>query len=246
VLWSSLVQFAEALETTGLAWEALTPVYGLAEATLAVSISPPGRGPVLGSNHHVRLGAPVEGTRVRVDEGGRIELAGDHLMAGYVDADGLDPFTGEWFTTSDVGQFDEGEVCVRGRVDEVVCVRGRNIFAEDLELVVLSELASELAAVAAFRLQTDATAPTTFGLALELSDRESSAPERVARAAAAAVARAVGITVGVLVVCKPWSLPRTTSGKIQRAACRALEAEQAWPQRHVLLHEVHDAGPCRQ
>ena len=87
-------------------------------------------------------GVPLEGVDVRVDEGGRIHLAGDVLAAGYLDDDDDDDDDGgafvehegrRWFRTPDAGTFDAGTLHVLGRVDDVVVTGGVNVHPLDVE-----------------------------------------------------------------------------------------------------------------
>ncbi|MGJ9413270.1 AMP-binding protein [Aeromicrobium sp. CF4.19] len=69
-------------------------------------------------------GVPLDGVRVRVDEGGQVLVAGPTLFSGY----GEVPFTGEWFATADLGTLGpDGVLGITGRVDDVVVSGGVNV-----------------------------------------------------------------------------------------------------------------------
>ncbi|MCL8023818.1 AMP-binding protein [Nocardioides bruguierae] len=80
-------------------------------------------------------GRPLDGTRVRVDDDGRVLLAGTTLFAGYegepgrVDRDLTDAAVVDgWFRTSDAGRITEhGRLQVLGRLDDVVVTGGLNV-----------------------------------------------------------------------------------------------------------------------
>jgi O-succinylbenzoic acid--CoA ligase len=83
-------------------------------------------------------GWPLDGTRVRVDGEGSIELTGPMLATGYLDApeETATAFRDGWFTTSDLGRLDEqGRLRVLGRADDVVVTGGLNIAPADVEAV---------------------------------------------------------------------------------------------------------------
>src|SRR3954470_984843 len=146
--------------------EALTPVYGLSEAALAVTFSDLGR-PFRGRRFDretmarkrraletpdgreiVSVGRPVPGFRLRiVDEAerdlpdghvGRVWAQGPSLMDGYLG----DPqataraLRGGWLDTGDLGFLQEGELYLTGRAKEVIILRGRNYAPEEIELAV--------------------------------------------------------------------------------------------------------------
>jgi acyl-CoA synthetase (AMP-forming)/AMP-acid ligase II len=235
VSWATLETFAAAAEPFGLHWESLTPVYGMAEATLAVSCPPIGRGPRRDARGTVALGAPLPGLEARevpLDGGGStLALRGAGLLDGYLVGgelrDALDD--GGWFATNDVGYVADGELHVTGRLDETVIVRGRNLFAEDVEAVAMSASDHEAVAVAAFRPHEQAD---HFALAVEVEPHVEGL--EVARVLSASITRTLEAKVSPVVVLQPLSIPRTTSGKIRRAACRELLAGTGWDDAQVL------------
>lgn len=159
-----LGRFDRLLAPHGLAGTALVPAYGLAEATLAVTGVPVGRGwvdtevradslaigrstvPAQGPSQRVLgCGLPIGDMSVRVvDEAGaplpdgflgEIEVRGGSVGAGYLDdSDGAATnLTDGVLSTGDAGFLLHGELYVLGRVGDSVKVRGRSIFAEDVE-----------------------------------------------------------------------------------------------------------------
>ncbi|RLV56377.1 AMP-dependent synthetase [Aeromicrobium phragmitis] len=69
-------------------------------------------------------GVPLDGVRMRIGEGGLVELAGPVLFDGY----GHERRTGEWFRTSDLGEIGaDGRLRVLGRADDVVVSGGVNV-----------------------------------------------------------------------------------------------------------------------
>lgn len=83
-------------------------------------------------------GWPLDGTRVRVDGEGSVELAGPMLATGYLDApeETAAAFRDGWFTTSDLGRLDEqGRLQVLGRADDVVVSGGLNVAPAEVEAV---------------------------------------------------------------------------------------------------------------
>jgi acyl-CoA synthetase (AMP-forming)/AMP-acid ligase II len=230
VSWATLTDFAEACAPFGLRWEALMPVYGLAEATLAVSFPPLGRGPIRDTTGATSLGRPLPGLEVRERGigGGRstLELRGDWLFEGYLDGADVVPATDAdgWFSTNDLGYLRDGELYVLGRSDETVIVRGRNVPAEDVEAVAMSVAGRHGIAAAAFR---SPDGDDRFALAIELA---ATADEATALAPEfqAAVTRALEAKVSPVATLRPLSIPRTTSGKVRRAACREMLDACGW------------------
>ncbi|WP_235866215.1 AMP-binding enzyme [Serinibacter arcticus] len=82
-------------------------------------------------------GVPLSGVTVRIDDGGRIVLAGPQLALGYVTADGLTPIAPE-LTTADRGTWDGAVLRVLGRADDVVLTGGVNVDPADVEAAALA------------------------------------------------------------------------------------------------------------
>src|SRR3954462_7813989 len=163
---SVLRAFRDRFARWGLRPEALTPVYGLSEAALAVTFADLDR-PFRGRRFDrealardraaletpdgreiVSVGRPVPGFRLRmVDETerdlpeghvGRIWAQGPSLMDGYL---GDRQATARalrdgWLDTGDLGFLHEGELYLTGRAKEVIILRGRNYAPEEIELAV--------------------------------------------------------------------------------------------------------------
>ncbi len=186
----------------------------------------------------VSVGAPLTGNvvTVRDREGveletrsiGEITLRSPSVMAGYLG----DPAAthevireGE-LRTGDLGYFDEeGELYVIGRSKHVLIVRGRNFYAEDIESTV--ESLPGVRKGNAYALTTYDERRGADALTVAVETRLCDAEERRAleRGIAEAVLRRVGVAVQRVVLAAPHSLPKTSSGKKQRAQCRALVAE---------------------
>ena len=147
----------------GLRREALSPVYGLAEAALAVTFPvleepfralrferaslTPGEEPRLAEDGFelASLGRPLPGFSISVRDRlgaaqdparvGRIWVRGPSLMAGYLDRDGAtaDVVRDGWLDTGDLGFLRQDELYVVGRAKDMLIVRGRNIAPETAE-----------------------------------------------------------------------------------------------------------------
>jgi fatty-acyl-CoA synthase len=218
VQWQTLTDFYTATAPFGLAWEALMPVYGMAEATLAVTFPPLGRGPIRDGDGLVSVGVALPGMEVACAPGPRspIRIRGDSLLSGYLAPEKFsDPKDEDgWFETSDSGLITDGGLYVYGRTDEVVIVAGRNIYAEDLESLVLTH--GDVLRCAAFRYPSD---EQRFALAIELQN-DSVDALAVAKWARRCISDELN-TRPAPVLCLPvGSMQRTSSGKVRRGQCR--------------------------
>jgi len=155
--------FAERFSRWGFRREAMTPVYGLSEAALAVTFSE------LGSAFETRrfdrdrlaragraveaadgvemvaLGKPLPGFELRVvgEDGGRVEdgrtgrihVRGPSLMEGYLDqpAATAAAVRDGWLDTGDLGFVYAGSLYLTGRAKDVLILRGRNHSPHEVE-----------------------------------------------------------------------------------------------------------------
>ena len=102
-----------------------------------------------------------------------------------------------------------------GRIKDMLIVRGRNHYSEDIEATVQKITSGRVAAIAVPDDQTEKLVTI-----IELKKREDSGQLAVVKNdVIAAVSRAHGLQVADIVLVAPGSIPTTTSGKIRRAAC---------------------------
>ncbi|NOK35298.1 non-ribosomal peptide synthase/polyketide synthase, partial [Corallococcus exercitus] len=130
--------------------------------------------------------------------------------------DGAGPF----LRTGDQGFLQDGQLFVVGRLKDLIIVRGRNHHPQDIE--VTAEHASSVlrpGCGAAFSVERDGE--ERLVLVYEVDPRRALAPvEDVARDIVGQVAQAHELRLDQLVLIEPGSLPKTSSGKVQRHACR--------------------------
>ncbi|MFF5986155.1 o-succinylbenzoate--CoA ligase [Prauserella flavalba] len=97
-------------------------------------------------------GVPLDGVRVRLGDGDRVEIAGDVLAHGYRLRPELtaEAFSGGWFRTSDVGRLhDDGRLEVLGRADDVINTGGVKVPAGSVERVLATHAGVRAACVVA-------------------------------------------------------------------------------------------------
>ncbi len=94
-------------------------------------------------------GRPIPGSAVRVSDSGEIELRGDHLTPGYVDAEQWARATTEdgWFRTGDRGRLRaDGRIVLTGRTKDLIIRKGENIAPDEIENELLAHpLVDEIA-----------------------------------------------------------------------------------------------------
>ncbi len=193
----------------------------------------PGEGPVLVScgralpDHELRVVDPATAAPLAAGEVGEIWVSGPSIAQGYwrkpeataatfVAVEGR-----RWLRTGDLGAMHEGQIYVTGRLKDMLIVRGQNIYPQDLERAVESEVAAvRKGRVAAFALERDGA--ETIGIAAEIGrgTRKKQPVEELVAAIRQTIVAACGEAPAAVVLLNPGGLPKTTSGKLQRSACR--------------------------
>jgi acyl-CoA synthetase (AMP-forming)/AMP-acid ligase II len=246
---ASLERFVETYAPHGFQRRALMPAYGLAEATLCVSMSSPDEDLHLAAPRSslseatmIGCGRPVLGVDVVIVDGagarrcedgeiGEICVAGRGVSPGYwnASADGscfgakLPGDPKPYLRTGDLGFMSAGQVVVSGRIKDLMIMEGRNVFAEDVEHTV-SNASPELAQarIAAFSVDRLAEEQLVVVIGLPPSAISEGELKKLGRAVRGAVAEEHGVTARELVFVKRGLLPQTSSGKIQRGECKRM------------------------
>ncbi len=123
--------------------------------------------------------------------------------------------------TGDLGFLWRRQLFVAGRIKDLIIVRGRNHYPQDLEASVAdSHPALRGGAGAAFAVDPE----TDGGVAIvaEIDIRRRPDPTEALAAARRAVGEEHEIPLAALVLVRPGSIPKTTSGKVRRRLCRSL------------------------
>ena len=237
--------FQQRFRKWGFRPEALTPVYGLSEATLAVTFSDLHQsfrterfdreqlalGLAMASDEGRELasvGRALPGTEVRIvgDEGiveegriGSVQARGPSIMQGYL---GRPEATANalrdgWLDTGDQGFLFEGELFLTGRKKDILILRGRNHAPQDVEQAVQDLPGVRRGCVVAVAHPPEDGDREQLVLFVERAKEADAADlEALPDRAIEAVLTVEGLVVDEVVVLDPGTLPRTSSGKLRR------------------------------
>ena len=215
-----LDEFTHAFSSCGLGAGVISPTYGLAEATLAVTANPPGvpyRVVEVGRHRLVACGRPLPGIDVQLSEDSELLVTSPALMDGYLDDPGATAATMSdgVLHTGDTAALVDGEIVIVGRQKEMINRGGLRLPATDFELALAGVEGILADRVVAFADLTEAGERVVV-LA------ESRWTTRAGEAVLAARARLAdaGLPADVVEIVEPGFIPRTTSGKLRRAAAR--------------------------
>jgi acyl-CoA synthetase (AMP-forming)/AMP-acid ligase II len=227
------------LMVTGAAYGQGPRVLAASRAGLAVGRLAPAESAV-DARRVVSCGAPVAETELRIvdphtrnarepGEIGEVWVRGPSLASGYWGARGdgfgaeLIDHGGGFLRTGDLGALWAGELYVLGRRKDLLIQDGRNLHPSDIEAAAERALAVVPPnGAAAFAIET--AQGEEIHLAVEMA-RTAIRDIDVRNAAAVvrgAVAREAEAALAGVHFLKPGALPKTSSGKVQRARCREL------------------------
>jgi acyl-CoA synthetase (AMP-forming)/AMP-acid ligase II len=131
-----------------------------------------------------------------------------------------DPQPGGWLDTGDLGFVLDGEVYITGRAKDVIIRGGVNVHAHQIEEAALQGMPELAQRAVAFSVPRDSDLRDEIVLGIEL--RVLSPPADFAAQARRVVARDVGLQIDRVLPLPKGTIPRTTSGKIQRGLARDL------------------------
>jgi len=165
----------------------------------------------------IRIVDPESGDRMRDREVGELEVRGTSMTPGYFERpDATEAaFHDGWLRTGDLAYCLDGELVVCGRIKDVIIVGGRNVFPEDVERAAGEVEGVRAGNVIAFGVERRKGREGIVVVAESRSDDVGS----VRAAVVERVRGAVGLASEVVIV-SPGTLPKTSSGKLQRSLCR--------------------------
>ncbi|MBA2657657.1 MAG: AMP-binding protein [Tatlockia sp.] len=235
--------FCVKFSACGFKEEMMRPAYGMAEATVGVSVHPLGEKPVCLQVNRLKIiqqgiaefstdencskfysvGKNVGDLSVRIadkqgntlDENflGEIQIQGESVTAGYYGYCNDSLFDGSWLHTGDLGFINDGLLVVTGRIKDVVFVRGQNYFAHDLEEILYFNLKFPRGKLAI----SGTTNQDRFEEEIIVFYAHKSELQLflpIKQLIVQTINKTLGLTVSHVIPVK--EIPRTTSGKIQR------------------------------
>ncbi|WP_437630406.1 non-ribosomal peptide synthase/polyketide synthase [Sorangium sp. So ce854] len=206
--------------------------------------------------HEVLIVDPESMTAAPAGQLGEIWVSGASVAQGYWNRQEETTATfggrlkgreGTFLRTGDIGFSQGGELFVTGRSKDLIILRGRNHYPQDVELTVeRCHPAVRQGCSAAFSVEAPAegraAAEERLVVVAEIDAAKAPDPQAVAAAVRGAVAEQHELQAHAVVLLRPGSIPKTSSGKIQRRACRAgfLSGELEGLHVDVLPQAVHD------
>jgi 1-acyl-sn-glycerol-3-phosphate acyltransferase len=182
----------------------------------------------------VCCGHPLPGHQVRVVDGrerelperqeGRLQFKGPSSTSGYfrnsVETGKL--FRGDWLETGDLAYIAAGEVYVTGRVKDIIIRGGRNIYPHELEEIIGNIPGIRKGCTAVFAGAKEGGTAEKLVVLTESRQAGEEALRELRQQVAEATIDLLGMAPDDVVIGRPGTVLKTSSGKIRRSACRQL------------------------
>jgi fatty-acyl-CoA synthase len=174
--------------------------------------------------HAVRL---VDDAGAEVGEGrvGRLHFRGPSMTSGYYrqpEATAEMTREGGFLDSGDLAFSWDGEIHVTGRSKDLIIKAGRNLVPQEVEEVVADVSGVRRGCVVAFGVPHPMLGTESLVVVAETRARQAENRDAIAAAVTEAVATAIGMPPDVVELVEPGVVPKTSSGKIQRQATRAM------------------------
>ncbi len=164
---------------------------------------------------------------------GEIWVSGNGIAKGYwnqveetndtFNAYFKDTKEGPFLRTGDLGFLNNGELFITGRIKEIIIIWGRNLYPQHIEdSIQKCHPALRLNCGAVFSVEVDGEEKLVIAQEIERSYLRNLAVDEVIEAIRKVILEDYLVDVYGIALLKTASLPKTTSGKIQRRACREM------------------------
>ncbi|UJP06309.1 MAG: amino acid adenylation domain-containing protein [Nitrosomonas sp.] len=196
------------------------------------------------SGHAVRIVDP--GTLIALPDGcvGEIWTTGDSLAQGYWQRpeESAEAFVHQdgsrWLRTGDLGFVHARQLHIMGRRKDLIIIRGQNIYPQDIELVIEEEVeAVRKGRVAVFSVELEDGEGIGVAAEISRSMQKLVGADTLVQVLGEAVSAGCHEPLSVAVLLNPGALPKTSSGKLQRTACR-----QGWLDRTLDAYAIYEHG----
>jgi len=245
---SILESFAEKMAVAGFNKAAFLPCYGMAETSLFVT----GRHGIKQSmanqesQRAVSVGRSFDNTQIKIvnpetniespeSDIGEVWVKGPGVAKGYFGANdenknfncSLSLASGEdtgFYCTGDLGFMETGELYICGRIKELIVIRGRNIYPQDLERIAKQHLRSSTnISIAAFALPSSKTYEgETFAVVIGVPKKIVAGYEEIALSIRQSIVNNLDVSPTAIVFVPRREIPKTSSGKTQHNRARQI------------------------
>jgi 1-acyl-sn-glycerol-3-phosphate acyltransferase len=182
----------------------------------------------------VGCGQPLPGHEIRIVDSagvelperreGRVQFRGPSTTKGYFENPEATKklIHGDWLDSGDMGYVVGGEIFITGRKKDIIIRAGRNIYPSELEDAVGDVAGIRKGNIAVFGATDPGSGTEKLVVLAETRETEAAAQEKIRAEINGLANDLIGTPVDDIVLSPPQTVPKTSSGKIRRAASREL------------------------
>ena len=181
------------------------------------------------SNTQVAIVNPETCKRCESDGVGEIWVAGPSVAQGYWNKPDLTAELfdrsiagqeeGRYLRTGDLGFMKDGQLFITGRLKDLIILNGRNLYPNDIEAAIQGCHPSMRAGGSA-AFSVEGPEGERLAIVQEIEKIQQTADDEIANAIRLVLAECMEVPVWSVVLVRTGGIPRTSSGKVQRQACR--------------------------
>jgi 1-acyl-sn-glycerol-3-phosphate acyltransferase len=175
------------------------------------------------ADHQVRI-VDTTGRELPERHQGRVEFQGPSATSGYFRNPEATKvlFHGQWLDSGDLGYIANGELYITGRAKDVIIRAGRNIYPHELEEAVGNSAGIRNGRVAVFGSSHSTSGTEKLVILAETRETDPQIQEKLRAKIIDLSTDLIGDPPDEVILAAPGSVLKTSSGKIRRAASRAL------------------------
>ncbi len=172
-------------------------------------------------NHQVRI-VDEAGRELPERSEGRLEFSGPSATSGYYRNSEATAklFSGKWLDSGDRAYMAEGDIFITGRSKDIIIRAGRNLYPHELEEKVGNIAGIRKGCVAVFASRDKRTETETLVVLAETRESDEAIKKELRESITAICIELMDTPPDDIVLAPPYAVPKTSSGKIRRAASR--------------------------
>lgn len=193
----------------------------------------------------VACGSPIEGHEIRIadDENqtlaerhvGNLQFRGPSSMQGYYNNSRATQaiYHDGWLDSGDLAYQVKGEVYITGRRKDLIIKAGRNLYPAEMEELVGNVKGVRQGCVIAFGVTDTERATEQLIIVAETREKDKAKRQEITNHVNEVVATTLDMVPDHIVLVAPHTVPKTSSGKLQRAACKNLYLKDRLGKTHM-------------
>ncbi|MGF1688590.1 AMP-binding protein [Photobacterium japonica] len=175
------------------------------------------------ADHQIRI-VDAFGQELPERQEGELEFKGPSATQGYYHEPEKTQalFHDGWLKTGDLGLTIDGELFLTGRTKDIIIKAGRNIHPHELEAAISELSGIRKGCVAAFACANPQSGTEQLIVLAESKTTDEATKQQLSSQIQTLAVNLLSVPADDVVICPPHTVPKTSSGKIRRSACKTL------------------------